>query len=108
MRLLCVYDVIRYFSTARPPARSPNSIKEALLRWCQIKTKEYPVRKPDNRHKSTVLLLQVNLTNFSSSWADGMAFCALIHHFCPTAFDFASLDPRNRKRNFELAFRVAE
>jgi len=37
-----------------------------------------------------------------------MAFCALIHHFCPTAFDFASLDPRNRKRNFELAFRVAE
>lgn len=52
--------------------------------------------------------LQVSITNFSSSWADGMAFCALIHSFAPAAFDFAALHPRNRKENFELAFRVAE
>uniref|UniRef100_A0A5S6QNL0 Calponin-homology (CH) domain-containing protein n=2 Tax=Trichuris muris TaxID=70415 RepID=A0A5S6QNL0_TRIMR len=74
-------------------ARSPSAIKEALLRWCQIKTRGYP---------------NVNVTNFSSSWANGMAFCALIHHFYPDAFDFNCLDPNQRKENFELAFRVAE
>lgn len=37
-----------------------------------------------------------------------MAFCALIHHFYPDAFDFDKLDPKNRRYNFELAFRVAD
>lgn len=37
-----------------------------------------------------------------------MAFCALIHHFCPNAFDYESLTPEKRRYNFELAFRVAE
>ncbi|VDD87519.1 unnamed protein product [Enterobius vermicularis] len=71
---------------------NPASIKEALLRWCQHKLQGYPVK----------------VTNFSSSWADGMAFCALIHRFAPDAFDFNMLDPRNRRGNFELAFKVAE
>jgi hypothetical protein len=50
----------------------------------------------------------VDITNFSTSWNDGMAFCALIHHFRPDAFDYSKLDPRNRRQNFELAFDVAE
>ncbi|KAK4318411.1 hypothetical protein Pmani_010580 [Petrolisthes manimaculis] len=37
-----------------------------------------------------------------------MAFCALIHHFYPDAFDFDELDPKNRRHNFSLAFRVAD
>ncbi|GMS87204.1 hypothetical protein PENTCL1PPCAC_9379, partial [Pristionchus entomophagus] len=72
--------------------RSPNSIKDALLRWVQSRVSEYPVA----------------VTNFSSSWSDGMAFCALTHRFAPQAFNFASLRPENRKENFDLAFRVAE
>uniref|UniRef100_A0A914WVQ2 Calponin-homology (CH) domain-containing protein n=1 Tax=Plectus sambesii TaxID=2011161 RepID=A0A914WVQ2_9BILA len=68
------------------------SPKEALLRWCQIKTKSYPI----------------NISNFSGSWADGMAFCALVHHFRPTAFDFSKLQPQDRRNNLELGFRVAE
>ncbi|CAJ0581126.1 unnamed protein product, partial [Mesorhabditis spiculigera] len=71
---------------------NPNSIKEALLRWIQAKVKDYPIE----------------VTNFSSSWANGMAFCALIHRFAPDAFDFAKLDPENRRENLELAFKVAE
>lgn len=56
-----------------------------------------------------ILFLQnVNITNFSSSWANGMAFCALVHQHVPDTFDFKMLNPRNRKGNFELAFRVAE
>lgn len=37
-----------------------------------------------------------------------MAFCALIHSFFPEAFDYTSLDPSERKKNFELAFTMAE
>lgn len=73
--------------------RSPSAIKEMLLNWCKIQTQGYE---------------HVNITNFSSSWADGMAFCALIHHFCPNAFDYSKLDPKNRRGNFKLAFDVAE
>ncbi|KAM3724165.1 Smoothelin [Dirofilaria immitis] len=71
---------------------NPSSIKNALLRWCQIKLQNYPIE----------------ITNFSSCWADGMAFCALIHRFVPDSFDFNSLNPRNRRENLDLAFRIAE
>lgn len=37
-----------------------------------------------------------------------MAFCALIHHFLPEAFDFTKLTPQQRRHNFTLAFRVAD
>lgn len=80
-------------STAPPRQLNPNSIKDALLRWIQNRVAGYP---------------NVNVTNFSSSWADGMAFCALIHRFAPHSFDFSKLDPKNRRQNFDLAFKVAE
>jgi hypothetical protein len=73
--------------------RSPTAIKDILLHWVNSKTREYE---------------NVKITNFSSSWCDGMAFCALIHHFYPDAFDFNSLNPKNRRFNFDLAFKVAE
>jgi len=50
----------------------------------------------------------LQITNFSTSWSDGLAFCALIHHFYPEAFDYDQLRPENRRENFEIAFRVAE
>ncbi|MXQ99941.1 hypothetical protein E5288_WYG007876 [Bos mutus] len=37
-----------------------------------------------------------------------MAFCALIHKFFPDAFDYAALDPAQRRHNFTLAFSTAE
>ncbi|NWX05242.1 SMTL2 protein, partial [Caloenas nicobarica] len=72
---------------------SASSIKQILLDWCRSKTIGY-------KH--------IDLQNFSSSWNDGMAFCALVHSFFPEAFDYNKLDPANRKQNFELAFTVAE
>ncbi|XP_015784392.1 smoothelin-like protein 2 isoform X2 [Tetranychus urticae] len=76
-----------------PVGRSGTDVKDMLLRWCQTKTSGYP---------------HVNVVNFSSSWCDGMAFCALIHHYYPDAFDFSTLDPKNRRSNFDLAFKTAE
>ncbi|NXI36064.1 SMTL2 protein, partial [Galbula dea] len=72
---------------------SASSIKQILLDWCRSKTIGY-------KH--------IDLQNFSSSWNDGMAFCALVHSFFPEAFDYDKLDPANRKQNFELAFTMAE
>ncbi|XP_019401078.1 PREDICTED: smoothelin-like protein 2 [Crocodylus porosus] len=72
---------------------SASSIKQILLDWCRSKTIGY-------KH--------IDLQNFSSSWSDGMAFCALVHSFFPEAFDYNELDPANRKQNFELAFTMAE
>ncbi|XP_077510828.1 uncharacterized protein LOC144121477 isoform X1 [Amblyomma americanum] len=74
-------------------ARSASDIKEMLLNWCKSKTKGYE---------------HVDVQNFSTSWNDGMAFCALIHHFYPEAFDYDQLNPKNRRHNFDLAFRTAE
>lgn len=53
-------------------------------------------------------LQHVDLQNFSSSWSDGMAFCALVHSFFPDAFDYNALSPTQRQKNFELAFSMAE
>lgn len=50
----------------------------------------------------------VDIQNFSSSWSDGMAFCALVHNFFPEAFDYGQLSPQNRRQNFEVAFSSAE
>ena len=50
------------------------------------------------------LVQTVKIENFSSSWADGLAFCALAHHFYSDEFDFAKLDSKNRRHNLTLAF----
>ncbi|PWA20491.1 hypothetical protein CCH79_00003522, partial [Gambusia affinis] len=70
-----------------------SSIKQILLEWCRSKTIGYQ---------------NIDIQNFSSSWSDGMAFCALVHSFFPTEFDYNALSPANRKHNFELAFGTAE
>ncbi|XP_030041714.1 smoothelin-like protein 2 [Microcaecilia unicolor] len=72
---------------------SASSIKQILLEWCRSKTIGYK---------------KIDIQNFSSSWSDGMAFCALVHSFFPEAFDYNALDPANHKQNFELAFSTAE
>ncbi|KAM9320493.1 LOW QUALITY PROTEIN: smoothelin-like protein 2 [Gastrophryne carolinensis] len=72
---------------------SASSIKQILLEWCRSKTIGYK---------------NIDLQNFSSSWSDGMAFCALVHSFFPEAFDYDALEPSNHKQNFEQAFSTAE
>ncbi|XP_041979185.1 titin isoform X2 [Aricia agestis] len=83
-----------YFRFTDPALQaSAVTIKERLLHWCRDKTREYE---------------NVKLENFSTSWADGLAFCALLHHFLPDAFDYSALTPDKRRHNFTLAFKVAD
>ncbi|XP_029297650.1 smoothelin-like 1 [Cottoperca gobio] len=101
-------DIIAKFQQGAPETPTPRnfkiqrsstalatgaSIKQKMLQWCRNKTRNYE---------------GVNIENFSSSWCDGLAFCALIHRFFPEAFDFSSLDPKERQKNFTLAFQTAE
>uniref|UniRef100_A0AAQ4R5Z9 Smoothelin-like 1 n=1 Tax=Gasterosteus aculeatus aculeatus TaxID=481459 RepID=A0AAQ4R5Z9_GASAC len=85
----------RNFKVQRSSAAAATgaSIKQKMLQWCHSKTRNYE---------------GVNIENFSSSWCDGLAFCALIHRFFPDAFDYSSLNPKEREKNFTLAFQTAE
>lgn len=66
---------------------------EALQIWCQRVTESYQ---------------NINITNMSSSWKNGLAFCAIIHHFRPSLLDFHGLRADNVFENNHLAFRLAE
>ncbi|KAK4047110.1 hypothetical protein OIO90_006312 [Microbotryomycetes sp. JL221] len=69
--------------------------KEGLLLWCQRRTEPYP---------------EVNIENFSKSFQDGLAFCALIHRHRPELLDWdlLSKDAAHAEANIQLAFDVAE
>ncbi|KAM4545222.1 uncharacterized protein PAE49_017889 isoform 4-T4 [Odontesthes bonariensis] len=62
---------------------------QSLLQWCQSITNGYQ---------------GVKVTNFSTSWRNGLAFCAILHHFHPDKIDFDQLDPHNIKLNNKKAF----
>ncbi|XP_065738539.1 EH domain-binding protein 1-like protein 1 [Phocoena phocoena] len=70
-----------------PP--TPVSFSQSLLEWCQEVTTGYR---------------GVRITNFTTSWRNGLAFCAILHRFYPDKIDFASLDPLNIKQNNKQAF----
>jgi len=68
------------------------SAKEGLLLWCRRKTEPY-----DN----------VDVKDFTMSFQDGLAFCALIHRHRPDLIDYHSLTAEDKLGNLNLAFDVA-
>ncbi|XP_047564199.1 cytospin-B isoform X2 [Lutra lutra] len=69
------------------------SKRNALLKWCQKKTEGYA---------------NIDITNFSSSWSDGLAFCALLHTYLPAHIPYQELNSQEKKKNLLLAFEAAE
>ncbi|XP_039336854.1 EH domain-binding protein 1-like protein 1 isoform X3 [Mauremys reevesii] len=74
-----------------PPATSPGlvSCSQSLLEWCQNVTAGYR---------------GVRVTNFTTSWRNGLAFCAILHHFHPEKINYETLDPLAIKENNKLAY----
>ncbi|XP_062560892.1 EH domain-binding protein 1 isoform X3 [Armigeres subalbatus] len=64
-----------------------------LLEWCKEITRNYN---------------GVKVTNLTTSWRNGMAFCAIIHHFYPSLVDMSKLSPGNVIENCRTAFDAAE
>ncbi|XP_029902771.1 cytospin-A-like [Myripristis murdjan] len=73
--------------------RHGGSRRNSLLRWCQTRTQGYE---------------KIEITNFSSSWEDGLAFCAVYHTYLPNSIPYSSLNPTDKKENLDLAFQTGE
>lgn len=80
--------MMKYIKFDEDDAHENLSAKDALLRWLQFHTKDYP---------------NIEVSNLTKSFHDGMAFCALIHKFKPSAIDMSSLEPANKVANLQLA-----
>ncbi|SPP74796.1 EH domain-binding protein 1 isoform X5 [Drosophila guanche] len=70
-----------------------NTPGQDLLEWCKEVTKDYP---------------NVKVTNLTTSWRNGMAFCAIIHHFVPDLIDMSKLSAHEVVGNCRIAFDAAE
>ncbi|XP_072246694.1 EH domain-binding protein 1 isoform X4 [Leuresthes tenuis] len=82
------------FSPKPSPVPSPvlggkPNASQSLLVWCREVTKNYR---------------GVKITNFTTSWRNGLAFCALLHHFRPDIIDYKSLNPQDIKENNKKAY----
>lgn len=73
--------------------KNGGSKRNALLKWCQNKTVGYR---------------NIDITNFSSSWNDGLALCAILHTYLPDRVPYDTLVPQEKRRNFSIAFAAAE
>ncbi|XP_055593611.1 EH domain-binding protein 1 isoform X2 [Uranotaenia lowii] len=77
----------------RKPLLRDSTPGQDLLEWCKDITKSYH---------------GVKVTNLTTSWRNGMAFCAIIHHFYPSLIDMSKLSPGNVIENCRTAFDAAE
>nr|XP_035116587.2 nesprin-2 isoform X2 [Callithrix jacchus] len=94
-------SVVDSSPTSSPPAKKCSKVqarwqmsaKKALLFWAQQQCATYE---------------SVNVTDFKSSWRNGMAFLAIIHALRPDLIDMKSVKHRSNKDNLREAFRIAE
>ncbi|XP_037537179.1 EH domain-binding protein 1 [Nematolebias whitei] len=83
-------------SSSPKPSPAPSPIlggkpnaSQSLLVWCREITENYR---------------GVKITNFTTSWRNGLAFCAILHHFRPDIIDYKLLNPQDIKENNKKAY----
>ncbi|XP_064216858.1 F-actin-monooxygenase MICAL1 isoform X3 [Aotus nancymaae] len=75
------------------PTTGSAGTQEELLRWCQEQTAGYP---------------GVHVTDLSSSWADGLALCALVHRLQPGLLEPSELQGLEALEATAWAIKMAE
>uniref|UniRef100_A0A4W3GJJ9 EH domain binding protein 1 n=1 Tax=Callorhinchus milii TaxID=7868 RepID=A0A4W3GJJ9_CALMI len=87
---------VKDLSTSPKPSPIPSPVlgkkpnaSQSLLAWCKEVTKNYR---------------GVKITNFTTSWRNGLAFCAILHHFRTDLIDYKSLNPQDIKENNKKAY----
>ncbi|XP_078405492.1 F-actin-monooxygenase MICAL2-like isoform X2 [Cetorhinus maximus] len=90
----CPLERINSIRKSTKVSRRESEIRpNRLLTWCQKQTESYK---------------NVTITDLTTSWSNGLALCAIIHHFCPQLIDFDALNEEDAAKNNQLAFDVAE
>jgi len=72
---------------------STKKAKQQLVNWCSQQVASYK---------------DIQITNLTSSWKSGLAFCAILHHHDKNCIDFYSLSESNPEYNLQLAFDVGK
>lgn len=65
--------------------------REALLRWAKKSTEKYP---------------GVHISDFTSSWRDGMGFSAIVHRNRPDLIDWRNIREIKNRERLERVFTV--
>ena len=73
--------------------KNPTKTADDLLDWAKSQLSGYS---------------NVKVTNFHTSWRNGLAFCGLIHHFYPDLLPYDTLIAHDIKHNCKLAFEAGE
>jgi hypothetical protein len=88
-----IWSIILRFSIASISEEGLTA-KEGLLLWCQRRTAPYAV--------------DFKITDFTSSWKDGLALCGLIHRHRPDLLNYWALDKKQKLANTQLALDIAD
>lgn len=70
------------------------NVEKKLLDWCKERLKGYEE--------------YVTISDFSSSWRDGLAFNALVHSYGPGLFDFNAIAQSSTRTRLDNSFKMAE
>ena len=73
--------------------KTPTKTSDDLLDWSKEILSKYS---------------NVKVTNFTTSWRNGLAFCALIHSFYPDLVQYDTLIAQDIKQNCKIAFEAGE
>jgi hypothetical protein len=88
-----IWSIILRFSIASISEEGLTA-KEGLLLWCQRRTTPYAA--------------DFKINDFTGSWQDGLALCALIHRHRPDLLNYWALDKKQKLANTQLALDVAD
>ncbi|KAK2558064.1 Utrophin [Acropora cervicornis] len=70
------------------------NVEKKLLDWCKDRLQGYES--------------SITITDFTTSWRDGLAFNALIHSYRPDLFNFDDLETTSTHARLESSFKMAE